>query len=172
MAGTKKLLSGTMFIGKRKAAPVEPVEEASEEDVSEEEELLTAVELQASRLDAAKARELEEARAEQEEQHLQDYEPYELPSAAEVERELAGAPNLPAVRRRIQDVARVLASFKHLREPGCSRSDYMERLMADLALYYGCGFGAAAGGGLSELTSRPSPRAREPATTTSSSPTF
>ena len=146
MAGTKKL-SGTKFIGKRKAAPVEPVEEASEEDVSEEEEL--AVELQASRLDAAKARELEEARAEQEEQHLQDYEPYELPSVEEVERESAGAPNLPAVRRRIQDVARVLASFKHLRQPGCSRSDYMERLMADLALYYGCGFGAAAGGGLS-----------------------
>ena len=148
MAGTKKL-SGTKFIGKRKAVePVEPVEEASEEDVSEE-EALTEIELQASRLDAAKARELEEARAEQEDQHLQDYEPYELPSAAEVERESAGAPNLPAVRRRIQDVARVLASFKHLREPGCSRSDYMERLMADLALYYGCGFGAAAGGGLS-----------------------
>ncbi len=139
MKGKKPL---SKFIGKRKGeAPAEePAEEGSESDESaseEEEEALTAIERKASRLDAAKAREQEEARAEQEELQLQEYETYELPDAAEAEAELAGAPNLPAVRRRIQDVARVLSNFKRLRQPGRSRTEYMERLMADLAFYYG-----------------------------------
>ena len=91
----------------------------------------------ARRSQQAEQIEAEEARREEEEAQLQEYEQYELPDPAEVEAELATAPNLPAVRRRIQDVARVLSSFKQLRQPGRSRSEYMERLMADLAVYYG-----------------------------------
>ena len=68
---------------------------------------------------------------------MQEYEAYELPTGKELERE-AAAPTLAAVRRRIQDVARVLTNFKQLRQPGRSRQEYMDRLKEDLASYYGC----------------------------------
>jgi hypothetical protein len=97
----------------------------------------TGLERGARRLDAARARELEDARAEQAELQVQEYEAYELPTGEELERE-AAAPTLAAVRRRIQDVARVLTNFKQLRQPGRSRQEYMDRLKEDLASYYGC----------------------------------
>jgi ribosomal RNA methyltransferase Nop2 len=104
----------------------------------EESEVLTAFDRRASRTQAAEARELEEARAEEEDAQVQEYEPYELPTPGEVQQERDGAPDLPSVRRRIQDVARVLSNFKRLRQPGRSRSEYMERLVGDLGVYYGC----------------------------------
>lgn len=42
-----------------------------------------------------------------------------------------------ALRRRIQQVVRVLQDFKNLREPGVSRSTYTSCLGQDLSLYYG-----------------------------------
>lgn len=115
---------------KRKAAPALDLGPA---EVPE-----SAFERKASRTQAAQAREQEEARAEEEAAQVQEYETYELPSAAELQQEAEGPPDLPSVRRRIQDVARVLSNFKQLRQPGCSRSEYTERLMADLGVYYGC----------------------------------
>lgn len=41
------------------------------------------------------------------------------------------------VHTRIQEILRVLANFKALREEGKSRADYIERLIKDLAQYYG-----------------------------------
>ena len=110
----------------------------SDDDDGEGAAAPTGLERGARRLDAARARELEDARAEQEELQVQEYEPYELPTGEELERE-AAAPTLAAVRRRIQDVARVLANFKQLRQPGRSRQEYMDRLKEDLGAYYGCG---------------------------------
>jgi len=101
---------------------------------------LSLAERRAARLDAKRAAEAAAAAEEAEDAAAGDLEPFRLPSEAEVEAE-ASAPDLPAVRRRIQDVARVLASFKALREPGRSRSDYLARLTADLEHYYGCGPG-------------------------------
>lgn len=101
---------------------------------------LSLAERRAARLDAKRAAAEAEAAAEADDAAAGDLEPFRLPSEAEVEAE-ASAPDLPAVRRRIQDVARVLASFKALREPGRSRSDYLARLTADLEHYYGCGGG-------------------------------
>ena len=46
-------------------------------------------------------------------------------------------PDLQHVQGRIQEVVRVLADFKGRREPGRSRTEYVERLVADLATYYG-----------------------------------
>jgi len=138
--------------GKRKARAAAAEDEAFDEeelssplpsDEDGDDEPATGFERGARRLDAVRARQEEEARAEQAELQVQDQEPYELPSGEELEQEAAGAPNLAAVRRRIQDVARVLAHFKQLRQPGRSRQDYMDRLKADLATYYGCVSAAA-----------------------------
>jgi hypothetical protein len=114
---------------------------AFEEEESEEEAALTAVERRAARLDAKKAAVQTDARAEAEDAAVQEYEPFELPSEEALEAEQQ-APDLPSVRRRIQDVARVLANFKRLRQPGRTRGEYMERLTADLGRYYGCAAGA------------------------------
>ena len=114
---------------------------ASDEDgagsASDEEAPLLAVERRTARLDRKKAAVRDEARAEELEAAVQEYEPFVLPSAEALEAE-QHAPDLPSVRRRIQDVARVLSNFKQLRQPGSTRGEYMERLMADLEHYYGC----------------------------------
>lgn len=104
----------------------------------------TKVERKAAKLDAAKARVDAEAAAEAVEV-VQDDDVYELPDEAEIAREAEGAPDLAGLRRRIQDVARVLGAFGKLRAPGRSRAEYLERLTADLEAYYGCVGGAAVG---------------------------
>lgn len=148
-----KKLSGKRQGHKHVSAQDDAVEDMAEEDElslsspihsdGDGDEMPTGFERGARRLDAVRARQLEEARAEQTELQVQDNEPYELPSTEELEQEAAAAPNLAAVRRRIQDVARVLAHFKQLRQQGRSRQEYMDRLKADLATYYGCGSAAA-----------------------------
>lgn len=64
---------------------------------------------------------------------------YELPDS---DGEAAGAlgaqaVDLPAVKRRIAEVARVLDNFKALRDPGRDRGDYLAQLRKDCMLYYG-----------------------------------
>ena len=56
---------------------------------------------------------------------------FRLPEAHEEE---TGVPSLPAVQRRIREVARVLNSFKALRDPERSRKDYMEQVCQYLLL--------------------------------------
>jgi len=41
------------------------------------------------------------------------------------------------IRNRIQDILQVLADFKSRRQPGRSRSDYIEQYQKDLAELYG-----------------------------------
>lgn len=60
-----------------------------------------------------------------------------LPSGQEIEKEAIMAPDLALLSTRIQDVIRVLGNFKELRDPERPRSDYVDRLLKDLALYYG-----------------------------------
>lgn len=47
------------------------------------------------------------------------------------------AVDLPAVKRRIGEVARVLDNFKALRDPARDRGDYVAQLRKDCMLYYG-----------------------------------
>jgi ribosomal RNA methyltransferase Nop2 len=115
-------------------------EAEAEEEEEEEGARVTAVERRAARLDRKKAALQADAQAEAQDAAVQEYEPFELPSADALDAEQS-APDLPSVRRRIQDVARVLANFKRLRQPGRTRAEYMERLMADLEHYYGCARG-------------------------------
>ncbi|KAJ1976539.1 rRNA (cytosine-C5-)-methyltransferase nop2 [Dimargaris xerosporica] len=44
--------------------------------------------------------------------------------------------DLAMVQMRIQEITRVLANFKEMRDPNRSRADYVTRLQKDLALYY------------------------------------
>lgn len=129
-AGRRKL--STFMAGRPAQAADEEGGGGSDDDAAP----LLAVERRTARLDRKKAAVREEARAEELEAAVQEYEPFVLPSPEALEAE-QHAPDLPSVRRRIQDVARVLANFKRLRQPGSTRGEYMERLMADLEHYYG-----------------------------------
>ena len=130
MAAGRRKLSAFMAAG---ASDEDGAGSASEEEAPP----MLAVERRTARLERKQAAVRKEARDEELEAAVQEYEPFVLPSAEALEAE-QHAPDLPAVRRRIQDVARVLANFKQLRQPGSTRGDYMERLMADLEHYYGC----------------------------------
>jgi ribosomal RNA methyltransferase Nop2 len=105
-----------------------------EESSSEEEELLP-IERKALKEDARRAKEQEDARAEQLETNIQDDDVYQLPGSDEEEDD--GIPDLSAIQMRIQEIVRVLKDFKNRRESGKSRNDYIERLTTDLATYYG-----------------------------------
>ena len=60
----------------------------------------------------------------------------ELPDADDAD-VAALSSDLPAVKRRIAELVRVLDSFAALRDPRRSRSDYVTQLKADCMLYYG-----------------------------------
>ena len=106
--------------------------ESSSESSSEEE--LLPIERKALKEDARRAKAQEDARAEQLETNIQDDDVYQLPDSDE---EDDGIPDLSAIQMRIQEIVRGLKDFKNRRESGKSRNDYVERLTADLATYYG-----------------------------------
>ncbi|GAQ87269.1 NOL1/NOP2/sun family protein [Klebsormidium nitens] len=95
------------------------------------------VEKKSRKLDAQRAREEEEAAAELQTNIEDTTEMFELPTEEELAEEQQGAPPLPKLQARIRDVVRVLSNFKVLRQPGVARSEYVARLAADLAAYYG-----------------------------------
>lgn len=63
----------------------------------------------------------------------QDGERFELPEGEE-ETLLA---DISGVNDRIKEVVSVLNDFKNLRDPSRSRQDYVDRLLKDIAHYYG-----------------------------------
>ncbi|KAI9010404.1 NOL1/NOP2/sun family RNA met [Phycomyces nitens] len=58
---------------------------------------------------------------------------YELPEEDDAEL----MTDVSAINQRIQEVVNVLNNFKELRDPSKSRQDYMDRLIKDIAQYYG-----------------------------------
>ena len=108
-------------------------EDGSESESESEEELLP-IEKKARKEDARRAKEKADAAAEQLETNIQEEDVYELESEDE---DPDAPPNLEHVQARIQEVVRVLGDFKNRREAGRSRGEYVERLTADLATYYG-----------------------------------
>lgn len=49
----------------------------------------------------------------------------------------AEAEDLSSVKTRIMEIVRVLGDFKNLREEGVTRKEYINRLIDDIAEYYG-----------------------------------
>lgn len=107
-------------------------DESGSESESDEETLLP-IEKKARKEDARRKREAEDAAAEQV-LNIEDEDVYELSGD---EDDPDAPPDLQHVQARIQEVVRVLQDFKSRREPGRSRGEYVERLVADLATYYG-----------------------------------
>ena len=105
----------------------------SDASESESEELLP-IEKKARKEDARLRKEKADAAAEQLETNIQEEDVYEL---EESDDDPDAPPNLEHVQARIQEVVRVLGDFKARREAGRSRGEYVERLTADLATYYG-----------------------------------
>ncbi|XP_065798221.1 probable 28S rRNA (cytosine(4447)-C(5))-methyltransferase [Muntiacus reevesi] len=70
--------------------------------------------------------------------NVDEEEPFVLPPAGEMEQD-AQAPDLQRVHKRIQDIVGVLRDFGTQREEGRSRSEYLQRLRKDLAVYYSYG---------------------------------
>ena len=60
------------------------------------------------------------------ETNVEEGDIYQLPG--EGDEEQGGAPDLPAILRRIREVARVLDDFKTLRDAKRSRSEYTEQV--------------------------------------------
>ncbi|KAI9340467.1 NOL1/NOP2/sun family-domain-containing protein [Obelidium mucronatum] len=80
--------------------------------------------------------ELEELAEEELKTNIAQREKFVLPSGQEIEKG-PQSEDLQVILTRIQEVVRVLGNFKELKEDGRSRSEYVEQLVKDLAMYYG-----------------------------------
>ncbi|KAI8096472.1 NOL1/NOP2/sun family-domain-containing protein [Halteromyces radiatus] len=118
-------------------------EEEEEEDLDSDEDLDnfegTLDEKKSLKIEARRAKLAAMAQAELEDAALQtniadqEGERYQLPEGEEDEL-LA---NITSVSERIKEVVNVLNDFKNLRDPSKSRQDYVDRLLKDIAHYYG-----------------------------------
>ncbi|KAI8351204.1 NOL1/NOP2/sun family-domain-containing protein [Choanephora cucurbitarum] len=90
------------------------------------------------KIEARAAREAAAAEAELKEQanqdsELEEDERYQIPEGDEDEL----VADVTQVSQRLKDVVHVLNDFKKLRHPNHSRQDYVDRLIKDIASYYG-----------------------------------
>ncbi|KAI9476029.1 MAG: NOL1/NOP2/sun family-domain-containing protein [Benjaminiella poitrasii] len=121
-------------------------EEEGEGDEFDEDELDSDDLAEGEGLDERKSRMIEaraarmaaEAEAELKDQanqdsELEEDERYELPEGDDDEL----VADITAVSQRMKDIVHVLNDFKKLRHPKSSRQDYVDRLIKDIASYYG-----------------------------------
>lgn len=66
-----------------------------------------------------------------------DFEPFELPSAAELAATDARTDDPQMVYARLRSCAAVLANFKRRAEPGRARAEYIACMIRDIGSYYG-----------------------------------
>lgn len=102
----------------------------------DDEEMLD-VERQSRLIDAEMKLEQEEAESELRRTIAQQTSIYHLPTVEELEDDENRVVPPSELRARIEDILEVLADFKARREPGRSRSEYVERLGQDMAELFG-----------------------------------
>ena len=122
--------------------------ESDEDDDEEDDEFGSAsnegsddemleVERQSRIIDEEMKLEQEEAESELRRTIAQQTSVYHLPTAEELEEDENRVVPPSELRERIDDILEVLADFKTRREPGRSRSEYIERLGQDMAELFG-----------------------------------
>ena len=95
------------------------------------------VERESRLIDEEMEAEKEEARLELRRTIAQNTEVFHLPTAEELEDDEDRVVPPSELRARIEEILSVLADFKNRREAGRSRSEYVERLAADMAELFG-----------------------------------
>jgi ribosomal RNA methyltransferase Nop2 len=108
----------------------------SASDEGSDDEMLE-VERQSRIIDEEMKLEQEEAESELRRTIAQQTSVYHLPTAEELEEDENRVVPPSELRERIDDILEVLADFKTRREPGRSRSEYIERLGQDMAELFG-----------------------------------
>ncbi|KAL7553992.1 hypothetical protein ACHAWF_017337 [Thalassiosira exigua] len=106
-------------------------------DAASDDDELLEVERQSRLIDAEMKLEQEEAESELRRTIAQQTSVFHLPTAEELEDDENRVVPPSELRARIEDVLEVLADFKTRREPGRSRSEYIERLAHDMAELFG-----------------------------------
>lgn len=112
-------------------------DEEDEEEEEEEEEILMDIERKSKQIE--EEMELERLEAEEEMRHViaTQTSVFHLPTPEELETDKDRVVPTAEIRNRIQDILQVLADFKNRREPGRSRTEYIEQYQRDLAELYG-----------------------------------
>lgn len=89
------------------------------------------------KLEEEEAEEAEEAEKELLEEGIIQPRAHVLPSKEEEEEESSKPPDLTLIRTRMIEIVKVLENFKELAEEGISRSEYVNRLIKDITIYFG-----------------------------------
>lgn len=108
-----------------------------EDDDEEEDDELLEVEQQARLVDAEMEVEAEEAEEEMRRTIAETTSIFHLPTEEELEQDENRVVPPSEINSRIESILAVLAEFKDRREPGRSRSDYIDQLVSDIAENFG-----------------------------------
>ncbi|KAL7482366.1 hypothetical protein ACHAW6_008065, partial [Cyclotella cf. meneghiniana] len=108
-----------------------------EDEQESDEENMLEVERQSRLIDAEMQEEQEEAELELRRTITQQTAVFHLPTPEELQEDENRVVPPSELRARIEDILEVLADFKVRREPGRSRSEYIERLGQDMAELFG-----------------------------------
>ena len=112
-------------------------DEFNAESSDDEDDELLEVERQSRLIDAEMKLEQDEAEQEMRRTIAQQTAVFHLPTAEELEDDKNRVVPPSELRARIEDILEVLADFKTRREPGRSRSEYIESLARDMAELFG-----------------------------------